>query len=328
MTVHKRGKVLVLGLRFAPYALEHEVLARFRPEIQGVPGLSPEEILAAAADASALIVGSMPKITAEVVAGLRECRGIVRAGIGLDNVDLQAAAARGIPVANVPDYCVPELSTHTVALILALVRKLPTSDRLVRAGRWELAPLHPIFAPQEMTLGLVGFGRMARAVARKARPLGFHVQAYDPYVEDAVFARAGVARQEMDPLVREADVLSLHLPLTPETRPVLDERRLRAMKPTALLVNTSRGGVVDEAALVQALSEGWIAGAGLDVLEAEPPPPDHPLFGLPNVLLTPHAAWYSERAERELRVKAAQEVARLLSGRPLRHPVRAPGQPE
>lgn len=250
--------------------------------------------------------------TRQVIDGLSRCRVIARYGVGVDTVDVAAATARGIVVANVPDYATEEVSDHAVALILALHRRLPAYDRAVRGGRWDFRVGAPVPRLRELTVGIVGFGRIGRRVADKLRAFGVRCLATDPYVP--AFP-AWVEAVPLDALVAGADVVSLHCPLTPETRHLIDQDRLRRMKPTAFLVNTARGAVVDTAALVRALREGWIAGAGLDVFEEEPLPPDHPLHALDQVILTPHAAFYSEGALLELKHKAATAVLDVLQGR-------------
>lgn len=281
---------------------------------------TPEDVIAATADADALIVQWAP-ITAEVIAALDRCRVIVRLGIGVDNVDLAAARERGIPVCNVPDYCLDEVADHTLALALSLARQLPHIDRRVRAGTWRITPDAPMPAFRAMTFATVGLGRIARAVLERARAFGFRLAAHDPLVSDDTFRQAGIDRLDLDALFAEADIVSLHCPLTAETRNLVDAERLRHMKPTAILVNTARGGLIDTVALAEALEAGTVAGTGLDVFEAEPLPDDHPLRTCPNALLTSHVSWYSEQSVPMLQRKGAEEVVRALRGEPLLHPV-------
>ena len=281
---------------------------------------TPDEVIAAAADADALIVQWAP-ITADVIRALDRCRVIVRLGIGVDNVDLDAARTQGIPVCNVPDYCLDEVADHSLALALSLARQLPRIDRRVRAGTWRITPDAPMPAFRAMTFATVGFGRIARAVLERARAFGFRLAAYDPLVPDDAFQQAGVDRIDLDSLFAEADIVSLHCPLTEETRHLVDAGRLQQMKSTAILVNTARGGLIDTVALAEALDAGTLAAAGLDVFEAEPLPDDHPLRACPNALLTSHVSWYSEQSVPMLQRKAAEEVVRALRGEPLLHPV-------
>jgi D-3-phosphoglycerate dehydrogenase len=243
-------------------------------------------------------------------------RAVIRYGIGVDNIDQQAARERRIFVANVPDYGTDEVSSQTVALLLALNRRVLLHDREVRAGRWSTGVLAPMLRLRGRTLGLVGYGRIARMTHEKLAGFGFgRVLVHDPDAEGP----AGVERVELDTLCREADVISLHAPLTPATRRMIDARRLALMRPTAVLVNTARGGLVDLDALHAALAEGRLMGAGLDVFDPEPPDPTHPLFALDNVVVTNHIGWYSEEAMRDLQRKAAEEAVRVLGGQPPRH---------
>jgi len=312
--------VAVLGARWGKdLGIEQEVLGP-GVRLAAAAGTSTPDLLAAARDAAAILLGTQAACSAEVIEGLTACRAIVRYGVGLDNVDLGAARARGIALANVPDYGVEEVATHAVALALACLRKLLPATALARRAEWKVAPLRPIQAVPDTTFGVAGLGRIGRAVAAKAAALGFRVFACDPYVSAAGAPRR-VRLVSFPELLGAADLLSLHMPLTPETRNLIGAPQLAAMKPTAYLINTARGELVDGAALAEALRSARLAGAALDVLPGEPPPPDHPLLSCPNALLTPHMAWYSEASERRLRRMAAQEARRALRGRPLRNPV-------
>lgn len=243
-----------------------------------------------------------------------QLKAIVRAGIGVDSVDLQECTRRGIYVANIPDYCVKEVATHALTLILAWVRKLPVAQANSQAGRWEVAPLKPLQSPCDVVLGILGFGRIAQSLCRMARAIGFQVWASDPYVSKSLVLKKGAQAVTLRRLVHGADIISLHLPLTAKTRHIINGARLKQMKRTAYLVNTARGELIDETALRDALSTGKIAGAALDVMEHEPPASDHPLAAMPNVIITPHCAWYTERAQQELRIKSCAEVIRVLRG--------------
>jgi D-3-phosphoglycerate dehydrogenase len=307
-----RWKVVVTDAEYGDLRVEAAVLGE-RAELVRAHCRTGSEVLAVAADADGLLNQYCP-LPAETIAGLGRCRVIARYGVGYDNVDVAAATRRGILVCNVPDYCADEVSDHTLALILCWARRVPWLDAAVRRGVWATRAAGEMRRLRGQTLGLVGFGRMARALAGKARALGLRLLAHDPQVPPEAVRAAGVEPVGLQELLSRADVVSLHVPLGPATRGLVGEAELRAMRPTALLVNTSRGAVVDERALVRALREGWIAGAALDVLEAEPIPPDHPLLRLPNVILTPHVAWYSEESEAELRRKAAENVLRALEG--------------
>lgn len=251
-----------------------------------------------------------------VIAAMDRCRAIIRYGIGVDNIDLEAARERRIAVANVPDYGIDEVSSQAVALALAVVRRLRLHEAEVRSGRWSTGVLKPMYRLRGRTLGLVGYGRIARMTHEKLAGFGFgRVLVNDPH---AVLP-AGAEAASVDEICREADLISLHAPLAAETRHLIDARRLALMRPTAILVNTARGGLVDLDALHAALAAGRILGAGLDVFEHEPPDPAHPLFALDNVVVTNHIGWYSEEAMRELQLKTAQEAVRVLRGEPPRH---------
>ncbi|MDR5694536.1 MAG: C-terminal binding protein [Armatimonadota bacterium] len=313
-------KVVVTDYVFPSLDIEREILGAIGAELVPMQATSEEEILEAARDADGLLVCYAP-VTRRVIEGLRKCRIIARYGIGVDNVAVDAAAERGIIVTNVPDYCIEEVSDHALALLLACARRISYLDRKVRSGRWEAKDAVPIFRLRGQVLGLVGFGKIPRNLAKKAKALGLEVIAYDPYIGAADMEAQGVEKVELETLLRRADFVSIHTPLTAETRGLIGEAQLRMMKPTAYLINTARGPIVKESALVRALQEGWIAGAALDVLETEPPPRDHSLFALDNVILTPHVGFYSEESLRELQRKAAEEVARVLTGQSPRYPV-------
>ncbi|HLG59203.1 MAG TPA: C-terminal binding protein [Vicinamibacterales bacterium] len=296
-----------------------QVLASIGAELKMADAPTPEAIVRAAAPADALLV-TYAKITADMIQEMPRCRIISRFGIGVDNVDLAAATSAGIVVTKVPDYCIDEVSDHTLALLLALVRKIPSSSARTHAGRWEMKAVVPIHRLRGSILGLVGFGRIPQLVAPKAKSFGMTVIAYDPFAPPEAFAQAGVQRVELPELLQTSDYVSLHVPLMPETRGLFNKDTFGQMKPGAYLVNTARGPIIDEAALADALDSGTLAGAALDVMTQEPPP-SSPLFGRDNVIITPHTSFYSEESLVELQVKAAQEVVAVLSGKAARNPV-------
>lgn len=312
--------VAVTDYVFPSLEPEQRVLAPLGIELRSGQCKSEEEIIELAQGADA-VLNCYAKMTARVIEKLSRCKIIARYGIGVDNVDLIAATRAGILVTNVPDYCVDEVSDHALALILALARQIVLADGAVREGRWDVVPHAGIRRLRGQTLGVVGFGKIARVLASKVQPLGMKVLVYDPYLDPKLIARHGAEGVNLDRLLAEADAVSIHVPLSPETRGLIGERELARMKPTAFLINTSRGGIVDEQALAEALKAGRIGGAALDVLSVEPPPLDHPLRKLPNVILTPHLAFYSRESVIELQTKAAEEVARALRGEPPRSPV-------
>ncbi len=267
-------------------------------------------------DADAVLV-TFAKLPARVIEGMSRCRIIARYGVGVDNIDVGAATRRGIAVTNVPDYCTDEVSDHALALLLTLTRKTVLLDRQVHQGGWDFRLYRPIPRLRGAVLGLIGYGQISRKLAAKARALGMQVLVFDPYVE----AAPGVDLMELEPLLASSDFVSIHCPLTPETRHLINAARLRLMKPTAMIVNTARGGIIDEEALAEALQEGRIAGAGLDVLETEPIRPDHPLLQIDRCLITPHCGFHSEEATIELQVKAVHQVVKALTGEPLDYQV-------
>jgi len=271
-----------------------------------------DDLIRECGDADALLVLKEP-VTARVIASLKRCRIISRFGAGVDNIDVEAAKAAGIEVAIVPDASVEEVSTHAVAMILALVRRLPRYDRAIREGYYSaLRDGGSIRRTQAMSVGLVGLGRIGTMTARKLSAFGFQLWGYDPYTSDEAFRAAGVERRPLDEIIANADVVSLHMPLTAETANLIDATRLEAMKPEAILVNVSRGGLVDEAALARLLTVGRLAGAGLDAFAEEPLPASSPLRVSPNTLLTPHAAFCSQEAFHEVCFKAFDNVAQVI----------------
>ena len=299
---------------------EQRVLAPLGVELRPAQCKSEEEIIDLAQEADA-VLNCYAKLTARVIEKLSRCKIIARYGIGVDNVDLAAATGARIVVTNVPDYCIDEVSDHALALLLALERRIVAADGAVKAGAWDVVAHAGIRRLRGQTLGLLGFGKIAKAVVSKVQPLGMKVLVYDPYLEPELVARHGAEAVSLDRLLAEADAVSIHVPLSPETRNLIGQRELTRMKPTAFLINTSRGGIVDEQAVAVALKENRLGGAALDVLSPEPPPRDHPLRQAPNVILTPHLAFYSRESVIELQTKAAEEVARALRGESPRSPV-------
>jgi len=311
--------VAVADSVFPNLDLARAVVSRAGAELRLASQSTPEGIVAAAREADALLV-TYAKINADMIREMKKCKIISRFGIGVDNVDIEAATRQGIVVTKVPDYCIDEVSDHAMALLLSLVRKIPFSSARAHAGRWEMPAVTPIHRLRGTVLGLVGFGRIPQLVAPKAKAFGLRVVAYDPYVPQAVMDKAGVGQVEFAELLKISDYISIHSPLLPETHHLFSTEVFRQMKPGSVIVNTSRGPVVDEAALAAALDAKQLAGAALDVLEQEPPV-NSPLFGRDNVILTPHTSFYSVESLEELQTKAAEEVVRVLSGQPPRNPV-------
>jgi len=283
-----------------------------------------EDVIREAAEADAIVVQYAP-VGEDVLEALERCRVVVRYGVGVDTVDTQAAARLGVWVANVPDYGTEEVSDHALALMMNLLRGVGRLDRAVRSGTWDVREARPLRRVRSLTLGVVGCGRIGSAFARKAAPLGLRVLGYDPApIPEDLVREYGVQPTGLDELFAEADVVSLHLPLTEETRHLIGPEALRKMKPGAYLINTARGSLVDGEALLRALDGGELAGAALDVLETEPPEAGDALVGHERMIVTPHAAWYSEESFETLKTEAAREVVRVLSGGRPRSPVNEP----
>jgi D-3-phosphoglycerate dehydrogenase len=271
-----------------------------------------EEVMDQCGGTAGLLIQYAP-MTARVLRALTSCRVIVRYGVGVDTIDLKAAAELGIVVSNVPDYGVHEVSDHALTLILCLSRKLFQSDRLIRAGVWDFRAVHPVYRLQKRKLGIIGLGRIGAALAGKAVAIGMDVIAYDPHIAPSSVP-SFVRLAGLEELLSEADIVSVHCPLDDETRNMLDERRLRLMKSGSFLVNTARGSIVDEIALEKVLADGTLGGAAMDVFAKEPVRPDHPLLKHGNFICSPHMAWHSEESAVELKRKAAEETRRVLTG--------------
>jgi D-3-phosphoglycerate dehydrogenase len=311
--------VAIVYSEFPDTSVESEVLQAIDATVLHTRGLDTPEQLEAARQADALMV-STHKVPASLLATLERCRIVSRVGTGLDAIDIPAATERGIWVTNVPDYSVDEVSTHAITLLLALARRLPRVLESMRQGEWDSRRARPFPRLKGQTLGLLGFGRIAQAVAGKARGLGLEVIAHDPFVSPQAMEAAGVRAVDAETLWRSADFISLHTPLLPATRAIVNAQALAQMKPTAYLINTARGPLVDEDALIDAVRSERIAGAALDVLTVEPPAPDQPLLHDERIIVTPHYAWYSEAANHDVRVRGAEEVVRVLRGERPRNP--------
>ena len=310
------SKVMVTDHGFPTLDPERQVLEPAGITLEEVKPIckTEDDIIRTCRGAQALLVQWAP-VTARVLDALPEVRCIVRYGVGVDNFDLPAAKARGVIAANVPNYCVEEVSNHALSLALSLARRIPQDHEQLRRGGWGVGPFRPIPAFSDLTLGVVSLGRIARRLVEKARVFGFKTIAFDPLLPEAVFAQCGTERVDFDTLLSRADILSLHCPLIPETRHLIRRETLARMKRGAILVNTSRGPVVKEEDLVEALRSGQLSGAGLDVFEVEPLPDYSPLRSLPNAVLSSHAASVSERAVGLLQTKAAQAALDFIQGR-------------
>jgi len=309
--VAAKAKVVITDYVWESLDVEKKTLGELA-DLVPMKTKKPEEFIDAAQDCDALLNTYAGPITAEVMERMPKCRIIARYGIGVDTIDLAAATRAGIIVTNNPTYCIEEVAEHTMALMLACARKVALYDRLVRASRWEVPPGKPMFRLEGRTLGLVGFGNIARQVAVRAAAFGMRVLYADPFVNGPFDIPA--RKVELDGLLRDSDFVSVHPPLTAQTRKMINDDALAIMKPTAFLINCSRGPVVDTEALVRALDAKKIAGCALDTTDPEPLPDPHPLRGRDNVIITPHVAWYSEQALVGLQAGAPGEVRRVLMG--------------
>lgn len=307
-------RVVVTDDRYGSYREEEEVLKEIGARLEVHNLTTEEETVRVLKDADAALVNLHP-MGAGVIRRLEKCRVLSRYGVGYDNVDVEAATAKGIWVARVPDYGFEDVSDQALALLLGCVRKIAFKDRRVRSGGWNLIKEQPCFRVRGKVLGFIGFGGIARTLHRKLQGFGLAgVLVVDPYVDPAAVRQAGAEPVDLDTLLARADFISLHATLTAETRHLINGRAIERMKPTAILVNTSRGPLVDEQALAEALAAGRLAGAGLDVFEKEPLPADSPLRRLDNVILSDHTGWYSEESIVELKTKAARNVLEVLKG--------------
>ena len=297
-------------------------LARLNPTYRMSKSVNAEDIVAVAKDADAVLV-TYAKLTRDVLMQLTRCRAIGRFGLGVDNIDLPTAKEKGIEVNYVPDYCIREVSDHAMALLLALIRKIPLSNKLVQSGRWEMPAVVPIRRIEGTVLGLIGFGHIPRLVAPKAQAFGMKVISYDPFAKPEAFKAAAVESVDLDTLLKTSDYVSVHAPLLQATRGMLNAAAFGKMKKGAYVANTARGPLIDEPALVAALDSGQVGGAGLDVVAAEPLAKDSPLLGRDNVIISPHTAFYSIEALNELQTKCATDVARVLSGEKAVYPISA-----
>ena len=306
-------RILITDVVWPSTEPEREVLAQLNAEVIEADSSDEERLVELAHDVTGILT-CFAKVPESVIAASSRLRVVGRYGVGTDNIDVEACTRRDIPVTYVPDYAIEDVADHAMALLMALSRKVVALDRITKDGRWDTKPARPIHRLRGRTLGILGYGRIGQALALRAVPHGYKILVYDPYLGEGLLADVGAELVSKQRLISESDAISVHAPLTPETRHSIGEAELRAMKSEAYLINTARGPLVDEYALARALSEGWIAGAGVDVLEAEPPPADHPLVLLPNAIVTPHAAFLSEESVLELERRAALAVVRVLQG--------------
>ena len=277
---------------------------------------SENEVIELAREADAVINEYYSPLSRKVIEHLKRCKVIVRTGIGVDTIDVQAATDHNICVVNVPAYCLDEVAEHALGLLFALARKLFVLTNSVKKGQWNWNIIKPIFKIKGQTLGIVGLGKIGRSLAKKAKGLEMSLICYDPYIDPQMAEKQGVKPTSFESLLKKSDFISIHVPLNEETRGMFGEKEFKMMKKKACIINTSRGPVIENEALYKALNQRWIAGAGLDVMEKEPPCNEDPLLSnLENVILTPHCAWYSQDSVVKLKTIVGEETARVLSGK-------------
>jgi len=304
--------VIVADCDHPSIAIEQAVLADISQEIVWLKCKTEDDLIAQCTEGEAILMMYAP-MTRRVMQHLKRCKVITRYGVGVDSVDLRAAADLGIIVSNVPDYGTHEVADHALAMMLCLTRKIAKASSLVKRGQWDFHLMEPVHRHQVQTIGIIGIGRIGGSMALKTHALGMKVIAHDPHVSPDQVPDY-VTLVSLEELLQQSDVVSVHCPLLETTRFMLDEKMLRLMKPSAYLVNTARGSIVDEVALEKMLGEGKLAGAAMDVLRVEPGAPDHPLFKHERFLCTPHMAWHSEESAKELKRKVAEEARRVLRG--------------
>ena len=314
--VTQRPAGVTFDMAGGSFDLEMEALGTVDAEIVEIPATTEDEFIESARDCDAIIARGRV-ISKKIIDSLEKCKVISLGSVGADTVDVAAATARDIPVTHVPDTFIEEVADHSMMLILATFRRLRTMDAYVREGRWSEGRPMLSHYPRLMgqTLGFISFGHVARATSVRAAPFGVRMLAYDPYIEELTITRHGVEPVGLTELLERSDILSMHAPSTAEAYHLMREEHFRQMKPTSLFINNGRGSTVEESGLIKALQEGWIAGAGLDVLEQEPPDPENPLLHMENVILTPHVASASQRMGPETRRRVGQELSLVLSGR-------------
>lgn len=309
-----KPRVLITDFAWPSLDIEEEVLEQVGATLVVAESGAEDELAKLAPDVDAILT-CWKQVTPDVLAAARNCRVVSRYGVGTDNIAVAQATDLGMLVTRVPDYCTEEVADHAMALLLSCARGLARFDRQTRSGGWDNKGEGTIPRLSEQTLALIGFGNMSRAVAPRAQAFGLTVVAWDPFVAEGEHQGVLVSHN-LDGVLAIADYVSIHVPLVEDTHGLFNERRFRAMKQTAYIINTARGPLVDEDALLTALDNRWIAGAALDVLDVEPPRAEHPLVGRRDTIITPHAAFYSESSIRELQRKAAENVVAVLRGMP------------
>lgn len=316
-------KVVITDYQYDNIDMERKIVEEAGYELLNYQEKRPERLIPLVKDADAIIT-QYSDINRTVIESLKHCRMIIKYGIGVNNIDTKAAGEMGIFVCNVPDYGVHEVSDHAVAMLLCLGRKLEILQDSFQKGGWGYGSIIPVKRLTECTAGLIGFGRIPQLVCRKLLAFGMKVLVYDPFVDGADISMHGAVKAEIEEICRESDFISVHCPLNDSTKHMIGDKEISMMKPECCIINTARGGVVDEKAMTEALLQHRLGGAGIDVFEEEPVSPGHPLLHMKNVIATPHCAWYSETAITTLQRKAAEEVVNVLRGNEPYHCVNRP----
>lgn len=306
-------KVVITDYQYADVAAERSIIEGAGFTLLDYQEKEPERLIPLLKDADAVIT-QYSDMNCQVIESLTHCKMIIKYGIGVNNIDCEAAGEKGIYVCNVPDYGVDEVSDHAVTMLLMLGKKIELLQKALKEGDWGYGSIVPVKRFTECTAGLLGFGRIPRLVCKKLQAFGMHVLVCDPFVDQAAIEACGAEKTDLETICRRSDFISAHCPLTKETMHIIGEEEIGLMKPECCIINTARGGVIDEAALIRALKEGRIAGAGVDVFETEPVGKDNPLLQMDQVIATPHSAWYSETAISSLQRKVAEEVVNVLKG--------------
>jgi D-3-phosphoglycerate dehydrogenase len=311
--INRKYKVVITDYDFESLQEIKKALEKVDAELVTAQCKSESEVIELAREADAVINQYYNPLSRKVIEHLKRCKIIVRTGVGVDTIDVQAATDHNICIVNVPDYCLDEVAEHALGLLFMLARKYFVLTNSVKKGQWNWRIVKPIFKMKGQILGIVGLGKIGRSLAKKAKGLGMSLICYDPYINSQMAEEAGVKLLSFENLLKESDFISIHVPLTEETRGMFGEKEFKKMKKGSCIINTSRGPVIERKALYKALKEEWLAGAGLDVMEKEPPDSKESLFSLENVILTPHCAWYSQESVVKLKTIVGEEVARVLS---------------
>jgi D-3-phosphoglycerate dehydrogenase len=308
-----------LFLKFKEFSYFEKRASEANLRIAYVQSEDDNDLIREVKDASAIVLIAR-NINSSIIDSMEKCELILTLSVGYDCVDLSAATGKKIPVCNTPAYCTDDVANHAMTLVLSLARKLEVIIPHTRNASWEYSYTKPIFNFRDKIFAIIGLGKIGRTIVPKVQGFGMRVIGYDPYIDDDIFMLTGVERKyELDDLLREADYITIHTPLTAETRHMIDKQAFNSMKSNAVIVNTARGAIIDQDALYEALSQKKISGAGIDVLEKEPPAEDNPLLSLDNIIITPHIAWYSEESFQKDMGQGMDELVRVLSGHRPRH---------